>query len=40
MPHTYAKAGAYSAFLVVAQQQAYGGVQYTAPRGGLTVSVS
>jgi PKD repeat protein len=37
--HTYAKAGTYAAFLVVAQQQAYGGVQYTAPRGGLPVSV-
>ena len=37
--HTYAKAGTYAAFLVVAQQQKYGGVQYTAPRGGLAVSV-
>jgi hypothetical protein len=24
---------------VVAQQQRYGGVQYTAPRGGLAISV-
>ena len=38
--HTYAKAGTYAAYLVVAQQQRYGGVQYTAPRGGLAVSVS
>jgi PKD repeat protein len=37
--HTYAKAGTYGAFLVVAQQQ-YGGVQYTYPRGGLAVRVS
>ena len=37
--HTYAKAGTYAAYLVVAQQQKYGGVQYTAPRGGLAVSV-
>ena len=37
--HTYAKAGTYAAFLVVAQQQQYGGVQYTAPRGGLAISV-
>ena len=36
--HTYAKAGTYAAFLVVAQQQRYGGVQYTAPRGGLAIS--
>jgi hypothetical protein len=38
--HSYAKAGKYAAYLVVAQQQQYGGVQYTAPRGGLAVSVS
>src|SRR5262249_7714076 len=37
--HTYAKAGTYAAFLVLAQQQQYGGVQYTAPRGGLAISV-
>jgi PKD repeat protein len=37
--HTYAKAGRYAAYLVVAQQQRYGGVQYTAPRGGLAISV-
>jgi hypothetical protein len=37
--HIYAKAGTYAAFLVVAQQQKYGGVQYTAPRGGLAISV-
>jgi PKD repeat protein len=37
--HTYAKAGTYAAFLVVAQQQRYGGVQYTAPKGGLAISV-
>lgn len=37
--HTYAKAGTYAAFLVVAQQQQYGGVQYIVPRGGLGISV-
>jgi PKD repeat protein len=37
--HTYSKAGTYGAYLVVAQQQAYGGVQYTAPKGGLAVTV-
>jgi hypothetical protein len=37
--HTYAKAGTYAVFLVLAQQQRYGGVQYTAPRGGLAISV-
>jgi PKD repeat protein len=37
--HTYAKAGTYAAYLVIAQQQQYGGVQYTAPRGGLALSV-
>jgi len=37
--HTYAKAGKYAAYLVLAQQQQYGGVQYTAPRGGLAISV-
>jgi PKD repeat protein len=37
--HTYAKAGTFLAYLMVAQQQAYGGVRYTAPKGGLAVSV-
>jgi hypothetical protein len=37
--HIYSKAGTYAAFLVLAQQQQYGGVQYTAPRGGLAISV-
>jgi len=37
--HTYAKAGTYAAFLVVAQQQQYGGVQFIVPRGGLIVTV-
>jgi PKD repeat protein len=39
LTHTYARAGTYAAFLVLAQQQQYGGVQYTAPRGGLAISV-
>jgi PKD repeat protein len=37
--HTYSKAGTYGAYLVVSQQQAYGGVQYTAPKGGLAIVV-
>ena len=37
--HTYAKAGNYLAFLVVSQQQQYGGVQFIVPRTGLLVSV-
>lgn len=37
--HTYAKAGTYGAYLVVVQQQQYGGVQYVVPRGGLAISV-
>jgi PKD repeat protein len=37
--HTYTTAGTYAAYLVVAQQQQYGGVQYTAPRGGFAISV-
>ncbi|HEX7626668.1 MAG TPA: PKD domain-containing protein [Gaiellaceae bacterium] len=37
--HTYAKAGTYLAFLVVSQQQAYGGVQFIVPRTGLAVTV-
>ncbi|MHB8641883.1 MAG: PKD domain-containing protein [Gaiellaceae bacterium] len=37
--HTYTKKGTYAAFLSVAQQQQYGGVQYTVPRGGLVINV-
>jgi len=37
--HSYTKKGTYAAFLTVAQQQQYGGVQYTVPRGGLAISV-
>jgi PKD repeat protein len=37
--HTCAKAGKYAAYLVVAQQQRYGGDRCTAPRGGLAISV-
>ena len=37
--HTYPKAGTYGAYLVVAQQQQYGGVQYIVSRGGLAVTV-
>ena len=37
--HTYAKAGTYGAYLVVAQQQQYGGVQYIVPRGGLAITI-
>jgi hypothetical protein len=37
--HTYTKQGTYGAFLVLAQQQTYGGVQYIVPRGGLAVVV-
>ncbi len=37
--HTYAKAGTYAAFLVVTQQHRYGGVRYTAPRGGLAIVI-
>jgi len=37
--HTYAKAGTFLAFLVVAQQQQYGGVQFVVPRNGLAVTV-
>lgn len=37
--HTYAKKGVYAAFLVVAQQQQYGAVQYIVPRNGLVVQV-
>jgi PKD repeat protein len=37
--HTYTKAGTYGAFLIVAQQQQYGGVQYIVPRGGLAITI-
>jgi len=37
--HTYARRGLFAAFLIVAQQQRYGGVQYIVPRGGLAISV-
>jgi PKD repeat protein len=37
--HSYAKAGTYGAYLVVAQQQQYGGVQYIVPKGGLGITV-
>ena len=37
--HSYARAGTYGAYLVVAQQQRYGGVQYIVPRGGLGIAV-
>jgi PKD repeat protein len=37
--HTYAKPGTYLAFLVVSQQQQYGGVQYIVPRTGLAITV-
>jgi PKD repeat protein len=38
--HTYARRGTAKAFLVVVQQQAYGGVQYIVPRNGLAIAVS
>jgi PKD repeat protein len=38
--HTYTKKGVYLAYLVVAQQQQYGGVQYIVPRNGLAIQVS
>jgi PKD repeat protein len=38
--HTYGRAGTYGAYLIVAQQQQYGGVQYIVPRGGLGIYVS
>ncbi|MDE3064593.1 MAG: PKD domain-containing protein [Acidobacteriota bacterium] len=38
--HTYAKKGVYLAYLIVAQQQKYGGVQYIVPRGGLVIHVN
>jgi PKD repeat protein len=37
--HIYTKKGVYLAFLVVSQQQQYGGVQYTVPRNGLVIQV-
>jgi len=37
--HTYAKKGTFLAFLVVSQQQQYGGVQYVVPRNGLAIQV-
>ena len=37
--HTYAKAGTYAAYLIVAQQQRYGAVQYIVPRNGLVIHV-
>lgn len=37
--HTYSRKGIFGAFLIVAQQQQYGGVQYIVPRGGLGITV-
>jgi PKD repeat protein len=37
--HTYTKKGTYLVFFIEAQQQQYGGVQYTVPRGGLPIVV-
>lgn len=37
--HTYTKKGVYLAYLVVSQQQQYGGVQYIVPRNGLAIQV-
>jgi PKD domain-containing protein len=37
---TYSRRGTYAAYLLVSQQQQYGGVQYVYPRGGLIISVS
>ncbi len=37
--HTYAKKGTFLAFLLVSQQQQYGGVQYVVPRNGLAIQV-
>ena len=37
--HIYTKKGVYLAYLVVSQQQQYGGVQYIVPRNGLAVQV-
>ena len=38
--HTYSRKGRYAAFLLVSQQQQYGGVLYQYPRGGLLISVN
>lgn len=37
--HTYTKKGGYLVFLIVSQQQQYGGVQYVVPRNGLAIQV-
>ncbi|MFI5034797.1 MAG: PKD domain-containing protein [Acidimicrobiales bacterium] len=37
--HTYAKKGVYVAYLLVAQQQQYGAVQYLVPRNGIVIQV-
>lgn len=37
--HTYSKKGVFLAYLLVAQQQQYGGVQYVVPRAGLVIQV-
>lgn len=38
--HTYLKKGVFAAYLIVAQQQRYGPVQYVVPRNGLVVRVT
>jgi PKD repeat protein len=38
--HTYSRRGTYAAYLLVSQQQQYGGVLYVYPRGGLIIGVS
>ncbi len=37
--HTYTKKGTFLAFLLVSQQQQYGGVQYVVPKNGLAIQV-
>ncbi len=37
--HTYSKKGTFLAYLLVSQQQQYGGVQYVVPRNGLAIQV-
>lgn len=37
--HTYTKKGTFLAYLLVSQQQQYGGVQYVVPRNGLAIQV-
>jgi PKD repeat protein len=37
--HTYSKKGTFAAFLSASQQQQYGGVQLTVPKGGLAITV-